>query len=398
MSKKVIVNDNIIVKDTVCAAGSHMLYNFTPPFQAEAIDRLLAKGYELTGRANIGEFNMSGTETSWFGPTDNPLNADYLGSAAAAAVLEGNADLGLAVDCGDTLRLAAQSGCVAFRPTYGTVSRFGIIANLASSEQMCAVAKTTAEAAALIEDIAGHDCKDATSLQQESYAFPVNADVKGKKIAIIENVLSKNADEKMIAELDAVAAKLTALGAQVEKVTLPNIEFAGAAYLCMSGAEGCNEISRFDGVKYGYRCEEFNNIEELYRRSRSEGIGAHAKFISMLGTFVLSKGNYEVYYYKALQARRLVRDAWKALFESYDAAIMPVAAGTAYAKSDENKAEKTDLDRFWSAPSLIAGQPAVVIPFGKADNGLPYGLQIVSDRLEETKALAVAAALEGGHK
>ena len=251
MAKKVIIDDNIIIKDQVCAAGSHMLYNFAPPFQAEAVDRLLAQGWEIAGQTHVGEFAMAGSETCWFGPADNPLNAAFLGSAAAAAVQAGQADAGLIVDCGDSLRLAAQSGCVAFRPTYGSVSRFGIIANVSSSEQIGAVARSVADAAALVSDVAGHDMKDATSLPAERYDFAPAASVAGLKIAYVENLLSEAANPAVRQAAEEAAAQLAARGAKVDRVSLPYLELAGPAYTCMAAAEGCNNVSRFDGVKYG---------------------------------------------------------------------------------------------------------------------------------------------------
>ena len=329
MSKKVIIDDNIIVKDQVCAAGSHMLYNFRPPFQAEAVDRLLAKGWEIAGQSHVGEFAMAGTETSWFGPADNPLNSDYLGSAAAAAVKSGQADAGLIVDCGDSLRLAAHSGCIAFRPTYGAVSRFGIIANISSSEQIGAVSDSVSDAAALVQDAAGHDGKDATSLPRESWDFAPAESPAGLKLAYIENLLSEDTNSGARNACEEAVEALTKQGAQVDRVSLPYLELAGPAYTCMAAAEGCNTVSRFDGVKYGYRTEKYRNIEDLYRGSRSEGFGDHAKFVCLLGTYVLSKGNYEKYYYKALQVRYLIREAFRELFKDYDAAVLPLACGAA---------------------------------------------------------------------
>lgn len=396
MAKKVIIDDNIIIKDRVCAAGSHMLYNFAPPFQAEAVDRLLAKGWEIAGQTHVGEFAMAGSETCWFGPADNPLNAAFLGSAAAAAVQAGQADAGLIVDCGDSLRLAAQSGCVAFRPTYGSVSRFGIIANISSSEQIGAVARSVADAAALVSDVAGHDGKDATSLPAERYDFAPAASVAGLKIAYVENLLSEAANPAVRQAAEEAAAQLAARGAKVDRVSLPYLELAGPAYTCMAAAEGCNNVSRFDGVKYGYRTEKYRNIEDLYRGSRSEGFGLHAKFVCLLGTYVLSKGNYDDYYYKALQARYLIRETFRELFKDYDAALLPLSSGGACAKDAADIPALTDEDRRWSAPALISGLPSVALPWGKNGAGLPFALQIIADSGKDNAALTAAAALEGG--
>ena len=400
MSKRVIVDDNIIVKGEVCAAGSHMLYNFRPPFQAEAVDRLLAHGWQLTGRANVGEFAMAGTETSWFGPTKNPLSEAHLGSAAAAAVRAGDAEAGLIVDCGDSLYLSALSGCPAFRPTYGAVSRFGIIANISSSEQIGGVAPTVAEAAAAVQDAAGHDGKDATSRPEESWDFTPEASVAGKKIAYLENLLCEDTNPAVRDAAAEAAEALKAAGAQVDLVSLPYLELAGPAYTCMAAAEGCNNVSRFDGVKYGYRTEHYRNIEDLYRGSRTEGFGLHAKFVCLLGTYVLSKGNYEKYYYKALQARYLIRDAFRQLFADYDAALLPLASGVApeLGLDPAAAAARRDDDRCWSAPSLISGLPCAALPWGKGPSGLPFAVQLIADSGRDREALTAAAALEAAMK
>ena len=197
---------------------------------------------------------------------------------------------------------------------------------------------------------------------------------------------------------EEAAAQLAARGAQVDRVSLPHLELAGPAYVCMAAAEGCNNVSRFDGVKYGYRTEKYRNIEDLYRGSRSEGFGPHAKFVCLLGTFVLSKGNYENYYYKALQARHLIREAFRELFKDYDAALLPLACGAAYPTDAADIPARTDEDRRWSAPALISGLPAVALPRGENRAGLPFALQIIADSGRDEKALTVAAALEGGAK
>ena len=212
----------------------------------------------------------------------------------------------------------------------------------------------------------------------------------------MENLLSEatNPAAREAAE-DAVSA-LTAKGARVDRVSLPYLELAGPAYTCMAAAEGCNNVSRFDGVKYGYRTEKYRNIEDLYRGSRSEGFGLHAEFVCLLGTFVLSKGNYENYYYKALQARYLIREAFRELFRDYDAALLPLACGGAYAKDAADIPALTDEDRRWSAPALISGLPCVALPRGKNAAGLPFALQLIADSGKDNAALTAAAALEGG--
>ena len=303
---------------------------------------------------------------------------------------------GLIVDCGDSLRLAAHSGCPAYRPTYGTVSRFGVIANVSSSEQIGATAKSVEQAAQLVQAVAGHDPKDATSLPAESYDLAPADSVSGLRIALLENLLSLDTNSQAPLAAAAAAESLKQAGARVDLVGLPYLDLAGPALTCMAAAEGCNNVSRFDGVKYGYRTENYRNIEDLYRGSRSEGFGLHAKFVCLLGTYVLSKGNYEKYYYKALQARYLVREVFRELFKDYDAALLPLACGVATAKDEEAPDARRDEDRRWSAPALIAGLPTVGLPWGRGPQGLPFALQVIAESGHDKQALTVAKALEGG--
>ena len=394
-AKRLIVDDSIIVKGATCAAGSKMLANFCPPYQATAIDRALSAGYEIVGRADIDEFGLLGSgESCYNGPTTHPKDATRTASAAAAAVINGSADVAMITDSGPASRLAATSGCVAFRPTYGSVSRVGIIASVSSSEQISAVAADTATAADLIAAVAGHDRLDATSMKKTAYNYDCPASVEGKKYAIIVNELNPNATEQTMRALAAADMALREAGASVEPIALRHLDMAGMAYMIMSAAETCNNISRFDGVKYGYRAAEYSNIEELYRRSRSEAFGLQTKLTAMLGTHFLSKGNYEQYYYKALQVRRLLRNVFSEVFSVFDALLMPASATTAYPLGVQGQTHLAESDLFYTAPAAICGLPVAVLPWGSDEAGLPFALQVIAESNEDTEALRVAKVLE----
>lgn len=392
-----VADDNFIVRDTVCAAGSKMLYNFRPPFQAEAVDRALAAGYALIGRANIGEFNMAGTETSWFGPTLHPRDAARCSSGAAAAVAQGLADAALIVDAGgENLRQAALAGCAAFRPTYGSVSRHGIIAYLSSTEQAAGLARTLDAAAALVQAVAGHDGKDATSLPAAGYDFRAAEGADGLRVALLENDLDA-CGPAAAAAVAAAEARLLAAGATVTRVRLHKLALARQALLVMAAAEGCNNISRFDGVKYGYRAAQYRNIEDLYCNSRSEAFGDTAKYIAMLGTFVLSQGSYEQYYRKALQLRYQIKQELNALFAAYDAALAPLSDHAAERLDALAWPAALDPSRRYGAAPALAGLPVAAVPLG-AEDGLPLGVQLFADSGQDTLALRAAKAVEGGDR
>lgn len=392
----IVVDDNLIQRDTVCAAGSHMLYSFRPPFQAEAITRAQAAGYTVIGRANIGEFNMAGSETSWFGPTLHPQDTAHLTSGAAAAVAQGFAEAALIVDAGGAnLRQAALGGCSAFRPTYGSVSRFGIIAFLSSSEQIGGVARDIDTAAALVQAVAGHDEKDATSLPKPQYDYAAAADVAGLRIALVEDLLAA-AGAPARAATEQAAEALAAAGAQISRIRLRQAALAPQALAVMAAAEGCNNISRFDGVKYGYRTANYRNIEELYCRSRGEAIGETAKCLAMLGSLVLAKDNYEPYYRKALQVRYLVKQELDQIFTSCDLLLAPVAPAEAPLAADAAASPFPFCDpaHAFGAAATLAGLPVAVLPYGTAENGLPFGLQLFADSGHDSLPLRAAKALQ----
>ena len=383
------VEDSIIMKGAVCAAGSHMLYNFRPPYQAECVDRVEKKGYAVVARCNMAEFGMGPVSSSWFGPCTLP-GEERLSSGAAMAVRQGIAEAALALDEGGAaLSAAAMGGCVAMRPTYGAASRYGLISYISSTEQLCAVAPKLDEAARLLEVICGHDVKDGTCLEQEIWDISNPVELSGKKVALLIPAAAKSFWEAPLAQ---AALQLEAAGLSVETVELPQLELAPLALQVMSAAEGCNNISRFDGVKYGYRTEKYRDIEELYRKSRSESMGETAKYKAILGTYVLSKGRYEQYYYKALQVRGLIKQAFDQLFENYAAVLLPGSLGIAPLPAEAE--ERFAADLALSAAPALAGLPVASLPWELAEG--KGALQICADTCRDQLALAVAKILEGG--
>lgn len=384
------IEDSIIQKGATCAAGSHMLYNFQPPYQAEALDRAQAKAYAVVARCNMGEFAMGPSTSSWYGPCTLPGGL-RCASGPAMAVAQGIAEVGLAVDeGGSALSAAALSGCAAFRPTYGAAPRFGLISYISSTEQLCAIAPQLNQAAQLMEAVSGHDAKDGTSLAPESWDFSSSVELKGQKVALLQ---PQGLGEEWQAALAQAALQLEAAGLSLEKVELPYLELAPLALEVMAAAEGCNNISRFDGVKYGYRTAKYKDMEELYRKSRSESMGEDAKYTAILGTYVLSKGRYEQYYYKALQVRGLVKKAFTELFADYAAVIIPGSQGPAPLL--EEAEARFAADRALSAAPALAGLPVAALPWSLG-GALPGALQVCADSNHDLVALAVAKILEGG--
>lgn len=376
----IAVDDTILVKGTPATAGSKMLESFVPLFSAEAVERLEKAGYTLTGKTNVGEFGLDLVgETSHFG-----------GALAAGAklVAEGKVKAALSVDLnGAPRRGAAINGVTFIKPTYGTVSRYGIIACACSGEQIGVTAKNAADAAEVLTVIAGHDDKDGTSLPAEKYEYKTDIPAKGMKLALVKELYDA-ADDTVKAKINAAVAAFKAKGAEVEEISLPIVKQAQTAWTILMSAETTNNLSRFDGVKYGYRAEKYKNIDELYVNSRSEALGFLTKATVIYGSDVLSKGRYEDCYDKALKIRRVVVDTLTELFTKqggYDALLTPAYDKAEFVKypADEAFAKVFDASIF-TATASITGLPAVV----------SAGVQLIGDAYCDGKLLSLAAALE----
>lgn len=382
-SGKIAVDDTILIKGTPATAGSKMLENFTPLFSAEAVERLEKAGYEIAGKTNVGEFGLDLLgETSFFGATEED---GALAGAAASLVKKGEVTAALSVDLnGAPRRAAALAGVDFIKPTYGTVSRYGVIACACSGEQIGVTAPDADTAKEILTVIAGHDSKDGTSLPAEKYDYALT-DVKGMKIALVKELYALASDE-VKAKLDKYAASLKALGATVEEVSLDIVKEAQTAWQILMSAETTNNLSRFDGVKYGHRTAEYKNIDELYVKSRTEGFGFLTKATIIYGSDVLSKSKYDACYDKSLRIRRVVTEKVKAVLASYDAILAPACSQAEYKAYDVLEGfEKVFEESVFTAISSITGMPAMATK----------GVQLISDSYKDSVLLSIAKSVEG---
>ena len=371
----IAVDDTILVKDYPATAGSKMLENFVPLFSAEAVEKVVAAGYTLSGKTAVGEFGLD-----LYGETSK----DDI-CAAASLVKEGNVKAALNVDLnGAPRRAAALEGVTFVKPTYGTVSRYGIIAAACSGEQIGVTAKDAATAGEILTVIAGHDEKDGTSLKNVNCDYNIEVSAKGMKIALVKELYAA-ADDAVKAKIDAAAAAYKKAGAEVEEISVANLDEIKTAWTILMSAETTNNLSRFDGVKYGYRTEKYKNIDELYVGSRSEAFGFLTKATIIYGSDVLSKGRYEDCYDKALKIRRIAVEALKELFSKYDALLTPVFSKAEYEFYPVEEAfTKVYEESLFTALASITGMPAVVTK----------GVQLVGDYFCDGKLLALAKVLE----
>ena len=399
----VAVKDNICTKDLLTTCSSKILSNFVPPYSAQAVDNLKAAGAVIVGKTNMDEFAMgSTTETSAYGVTRNPWNTEHVpggssgGSCAAVASCE--VPYALGSDTGGSIRQPGSfCGVTGLKPTYGTVSRYGLIAYGSSLDQIGPIAKDISDCAAILEMIASYDKKDSTSVKRDAYDFTsaLLDDVKGMKIGIPSDYLSAGLNEEVKAAVLKAAEVLKAKGAEVEEFQLSLVEYAIPAYYVIASAEASSNLARFDGVKYGYRAKDYNGLHNMYKKSRSEGFGEEVKRRIMLGSFVLSSGYYDAYYLKALRTKALIRQSFDRAFEKYDVILGPVAPTTApklgASLSDPLQMYLGDI---YTISVNLAGLPGVSIPCGTDSNGLPIGVQLIGDCFQEKKIIRAAYAYE----
>ena len=380
---KIAVDDTILVKDVPATAGSKMLENFKPLFSAEAVERLEKAGYAVSGKTNVGEFGLDLLgETSYFAPETE--NGNLVG-AAAALVASGKVKAALNVDLnGAPRRAAAVSGVDFIKPTYGTVSRYGIIACACSGEQIGVTAANAEDAKEILAVIAGHDSKDGTSLPAEKYEYSTGEDVSAMKICIVKELYDA-ASAEVKANIDAYAESLKKIGAAVETISLDIVSQAQTAWQILMAAETTNNLSRFDGVKFGYRTPEYKNIDELYVKSRSEAMGFLAKATIIYGSDVLAKAKYEKCYDKSLRIRRIVCDKVREVLAKYDAILAPACSQVSYKPYDALESfEKVYAESLFTAIPSITGMPAMVTK----------GVQLMADSYKESVLLSIAKSVE----
>ncbi len=399
----VAVKDNMCTEGILTTCSSKILSNFIPTYNAEAVSALERAGAVMIGKTNMDEFAMgSTTETSAYGETKNPWNENHVpgGSSggSAAAVAAGECFFALGSDTGGSIRQPASfCGVVGMKPTYGTVSRYGLIAYGSSLDQIGPLTKNVEDCAAVMEIIASHDKKDSTSLKREDTDFTsaLKEDVKGLRIGIPRDYFGDGLDGEVRAAVLAAANALKEQGAVVEEFDLSLVEYAIPAYYTIASAEASSNLERFDGVKYGYRTEQFEGLHHMYKKTRSEGFGAEVKRRIMLGSFVLSSGYYDAYYLKALRTKALIKKAFDQAFEKYDMILGPVAPTTApglgKSLSDPLKMYLGDI---YTISVNLAGLPGISVPCGKDQKGLPVGLQLIGDCFGEKKLLRAAYTYE----
>ncbi|MCD7771737.1 MAG: Asp-tRNA(Asn)/Glu-tRNA(Gln) amidotransferase subunit GatA [Oscillospiraceae bacterium] len=397
------IKDNISTAGIRTTCASRMLENYTPVFDATVITKLKNAGAIITGKLNMDEFAMgSSTETSYFQPTKNPFDTSCVpggssgGSAAAVASME--AVMALGSDTGGSIRQPSSlCGVVGLKPTYGSVSRYGLVAFASSLDQIGPIARSVKDAAMLQDVICGHDSMDATSARRDyaPISGKLNGDVRGLRIGIPKEYFGDGIKPEV---KDAVMKSVKALermGATVKEASLPSTEYALSAYYIIACAEASSNLARFDGVKYGYRCENPENLMDMYERTRSEGFGREVKRRIILGTFVLSSGYYDAYYKKAKLLQKRIRPEFDAAFNDVDVIITPTSPFEAFKFGDK----MDDPLAMYSADICtvtvnIAGLPAVSIPCGYSETGLPYGMQIIGRSFDERTILNTAYAHE----
>ena len=399
----VAIKDNMCTKGLLTTCSSKILYNFVPTYTAEAVLNLEKAGAVILGKTNMDEFAMgSTTETSAYGVTKNPWNTGHVpggssgGSCAAVAAEECSYALGS--DTGGSIRQPSSfCGVTGIKPTYGTVSRYGLIAYGSSLDQIGPIAKDVTDCATILEAIASHDVKDSTSVQREDYDFTAALvdDVRGMKIGIPRDYFGDGLDPEVKAAVLGAAKKLEEKGAIVEEFDLSLVEYAIPAYYVIACAEASSNLARFDGVKYGYRTEQYDGLHNMYKKTRSEGFGAEAKRRIMLGSFVLSSGYYDAYYLKALRTKALIKQAFDKAFEKYDVILGPAAPTTA-PKLGESLSDplKMYLGDIYTISVNLAGLPGITLPCGTDQSGLPIGLQLIGDCFAEKKIIRAAYTYE----
>ncbi|VTS18281.1 Asp-tRNA(Asn)/Glu-tRNA(Gln) amidotransferase subunit GatA [Streptococcus gordonii] len=396
------VKDNISTKGILTTAASKMLYNYKPIFDATSVEKLYGKDMIIVGKTNMDEFAMGGSsENSYFKTTKNAWDGSKVpgGSSggSATAVASGQVRLSLGSDTGGSIRQPASfNGVVGLKPTYGRVSRFGLIAFGSSLDQIGPFSQTVKENAQLLNVISGNDPKDSTSSQEAvpDFTSKIGQDIKGMKIALPKEYMGEGIDSKVKETILAAAKHLESLGAIVEEVSLPHSKYGVAVYYIIASSEASSNLQRFDGIRYGYRAEDIENLEDVYVKSRSEGFGEEVKRRIMLGTFSLSSGYYDAYFKKAGQVRTLIMQDFAKVFEKYDLILGPTAPTVAYDLGSQNQDPVAMyLADLLTIPVNLAGLPGISIPAGFAD-GLPVGLQLIGNHFDEVTIYQAAAAFE----
>lgn len=402
------VKDNICTKGLRTTCGSKILNDFVPTYSAEVITRLEEAGAIVLGKTNMDEFAMGSTsETSFYGSVKNPHNKECVAGGSsggsAAAVASNECFFSLGSDTGGSVRQpAAHCGVVGMKPTYSSVSRYGLIAYASSMDQIGPLCKNVTDMATIMEIITAYDDRDTTSFRREKdFLNSLKRDIKGLRIAVPREYMTKGLDEDVRECINNYIDILQTQGAIVDEVDIGLDEYIVPAYYTIASAEASSNLARYDGIKYGYRTDEYEDLHNLYKKTRSKGFGSEVKRRIMIGSFVLSEGYYDEYYLKALKIRRLIKERFDKIFNSYDVIIGPVCPTTAPRENTSlDSPIKMYLDDIYTVTANLVGLPAMSLPCGKDSGGMPIGLQIMSNYFEEGKIFNLAYALEqlGGNQ
>ena len=401
------IKDNMCTKGVKTTCSSRMLENFVAPYNATVVEKLNEENLIDLGKLNMDEFAMgASTEYSYFKKTCNPWNLKTVpgGSSggSAAAVAANLVPWALGSDTGGSIRQPSSfCGVVGLKPTYGLVSRYGLVAFASSLDQIGPITKDVRDSAILLNIIAGHDERDTTSynMQKKDYTKALKNDVKGLKIGIPKEYFGEGINEEVKAKLEEAIETYKKLGAEVEEFSLDIAQYALATYYIIACAEASSNLGRFDGIRYGYRTENYTNLKELYKNSRSEGFGPEVKRRIILGTYVLSSGYYDAYYKKAQQVRTLVKKEFDKAFEKYDVLLTPTSPTVAFEMGtrSENPLEMYLAD-ICTVSVNIAGLPGISIPCGVNGDNMPIGMQLIGNKFEEEKILNAAYTFEQEYK
>jgi aspartyl-tRNA(Asn)/glutamyl-tRNA(Gln) amidotransferase subunit A len=399
----IAIKDNISTKEIKTTCASKMLQNYTPVFNAAVIEKLEKAGMIVIGKLNMDEYAMGGSsETGAFGAVHNPWDIERVAGGSsggsAAAVVAGETPIALGSDTGGSIRQpCAFCGVTGIKPTYGSVSRYGLVAYASSLDQIGPIGQNIDDCAALLSIISGPDNRDSTCVIEKPFEFgETKTNLEGVKIGLPKNYFSGGIDEEVKSAVLASAKEFETAGAIIEEFEMPLMDYMIPAYYIIACAEASSNLSRYDGLKYGHHSDNANSLSEVYRLSRNEGFGLEVKRRIMLGSFVLSSGYYDAYYKKALQVRALIKDAYKNLFAKYDMILSPVAPTTAY-KIGENVGDpmKMYMGDIYTISINLAGLPAVALPCGFDSAGLPIGFQIIGDAFSENKLINAARVYQG---
>ena len=401
------IKDNISTKGIRTTCASKMLENYTPAFSADAVIKLEKAGALVVGKTNMDEFAMGSTsESSYFGAVKNPWDISKVpgGSSggSCSAVASGEVMFALGSDTGGSIRQPSGfCGVVGIKPTYGTVSRYGLVAYASSLDQIGPIAGCVTDAVGVLQLIAGHDSKDSTSVKRKDYDFMsyLTEDIKGLKVGIPEQYFDTGLDSEIADAINAAASHLASLGAEVEKFSLSYVDCAVPTYYLIADAEASSNLERFDGVKYGFRASSYEGLHDMYKQSRSQGFGAEVKRRIMLGSFVLSSGYYDAYYLKALKVKALIKQSFDQAFEKYDVILSPVAPTTApKIGSMLDDPLKMYLSDIYTVSANLASLAAISIPVGVDSSDMPIGMQIIANRFNEKDMIRAAYAYEQSKK